>query len=123
MPNPGTFLGPRGDFLKAQSELYAQAVKDGDVSDVVSDIQRRYFKRWPITLPHNEEQTQEWLDKVDDTAPDEDLVAPSTDGMTDKEASKATEDFSKLMKELKSRKDVSFVNLSLFIQLLNSITI
>lgn len=112
MPNPGTFLGPRGDFLKAQSALYAQAVKDGDINDIVSDIQRRYFKRWPITLPHNEEQTQEWLDKVDDDSPDEDLVPPTMDGMTDEEASKVTEDFAKLMKELKGRKDVSLLNLS-----------
>lgn len=94
--------------MKAQRELYAQALKDGDTSDVVADIQRRYFKRWPITLQHNQEQTQEWLDKVDDDAPDDELSEPDVDGMSPEDASKALSDFEALMEELKGRKDVRF---------------
>lgn len=109
MPNPGTFTGPRGEFLKAQKELYAQAMKDGDVNDIVANIQRRYLKRWPITLPHNQEQSQEWLDNVDDDTPDEELRAPNVDGMSPEDASEALAAFKKLMEELKGRKDVRYI--------------
>lgn len=109
MPNPGNYRGSRGDFLKAQREIYTQAVKDGNINDVVTDIQRRYFKRYPITLPHKEEPSQEWLDQVDDDAPDAEIAAPGVNGMSPEDASKALNEHTELMKELKDRKDVSCV--------------
>lgn len=108
MPNPGSFRGPRGDFLKAQLSVYTDAVKDGHIADTVADIQRRYFLRWPVTLPHDQEQTQEWLDSVDDSAVEEEMVAPNVDGMSPEDAAKALENYGHLVEELKTKKEVYF---------------
>lgn len=85
MVNPGAFAGQRKAFLDAQQELYAAAVAGNHVNDTVADIQRRYFKRFPITLAHTEEPTEEHLAAVDDDAPDPEL-APPRDEATNPEA-------------------------------------
>ncbi|KAF9551577.1 hypothetical protein CPC08DRAFT_647562 [Agrocybe pediades] len=59
MVNPGTFKGSRKEFLLAQKQAYSDAVKQGTVADVVADIQRQYFKRYPIELPHEQEPSPE----------------------------------------------------------------
>lgn len=110
MPNPGSFPGARGEFLKAQLDLYAEAVRDGHIADTIADIQRRYFLRWPVTLPHDQEQLQERLDNVDDSAIGDDLDAPNVDGMSPEEASRALADHDKLLKEFKLRKEVCFLS-------------
>lgn len=106
MPNPGSFPGPRGEFLKAQCDLYAEAVRDGHVLDTVADIQRRYLLRWPVTLPHEEEQTQEWLDNIDDSAIEEEMAAPTVDDMSPEDAANVISDYDKLVANLKARKEV-----------------
>lgn len=107
MPNPGTFTGSCSVFLKEQLERYAHAVKDGNINDVVADIQCRYFKRYPITLAHDKEPSQEWLDQVNDNAPDLEIEPPNVDGMSPEDASTALREHADLMKKLKDRKDVS----------------
>lgn len=107
MPNPGSFRGARGQFLIAQKDLYASAVRDGHIADTVADIQRRYLLRWPITLLHNQEQTQEWLDNVDDDAVPDEMTAPDVSNMSPEEASEALADYNNLVKELKDRKEVN----------------
>ncbi|KJA12733.1 hypothetical protein HYPSUDRAFT_113737, partial [Hypholoma sublateritium FD-334 SS-4] len=72
MVNPGGFRGRRKEFLDSQQDLYAAAVKEKHINDTVADIQRRYFKRFPITLSHTEEPTEEFLAAVDDDGPDAD---------------------------------------------------
>lgn len=108
MPDPRSFLGRRGEFLKEQLDIYAKAVKDGHIGDTIADIQRRYLLRWPITLPHGTEQTQEWLDSVDDSAVEQEMVVPNVDDMSPEEAANALADYNNLVEELKSRKDVIF---------------
>ncbi|KAF8163969.1 hypothetical protein BJ912DRAFT_838852, partial [Pholiota molesta] len=71
MVNPGAFSGTRKAFLAAQSALYADAVTANHTADTVADIQRRYFKRYPISLSHTVEPSAESLAQVDDNAPDE----------------------------------------------------
>ncbi|KAF9470299.1 hypothetical protein BDN70DRAFT_773752, partial [Pholiota conissans] len=61
MVNPGAFKGSRKLFLASQADLYTEAVAENRVADTVSDIQRRYFKHYPITLSHNEEPSEDWL--------------------------------------------------------------
>ncbi|KJA22462.1 hypothetical protein HYPSUDRAFT_117836, partial [Hypholoma sublateritium FD-334 SS-4] len=70
MVNPGTFKGRRKEFLDSQQDIYAAAVKGKHVADTVANIQRRYFKRFPITLSHTEEPTEAFLAVVDDDAPE-----------------------------------------------------
>ena len=68
MVNPGAFVGSRFEFLKGEKQAYADAVAQGYVRDALATISRRYFKRYPIDLPHGEEPTEEYLVSVDDDA-------------------------------------------------------
>lgn len=73
MVNPGTFRGTRKAFLAGELPLYAAAVDGGYAGDGVALITRRYFKRYPVELPLDEEPSPEHLATVDDEAiePDE----------------------------------------------------
>ncbi|KAF9039393.1 hypothetical protein BJ165DRAFT_1322946, partial [Panaeolus papilionaceus] len=71
MVNPGVFQGCRKEFLVSQKPNYEAAVHSGHSKDAITIIQRKYHKRFPITLPHDEEPLQEHWDSVDDDAPDE----------------------------------------------------
>jgi len=66
MVNPGTFRGTRKEFLKGELIAYARAVEGGYPIDGVALISRRYFKRYPVDLPLDEEPTPEHLAAVDD---------------------------------------------------------
>lgn len=88
-------------------EAYAEAVSKDHVADTVADIQRRYFKRYPMSLPHHQEPTDEWLAQVDDSAPDPDIVAPDSDTMDPALYLVAEQEHDVLIKNLKLRKDVS----------------
>lgn len=106
MVNPGSFLGSRGDFIKAQTALYASAVKDNHVADTVANIQRRYLKRFPVTLPDNEEPSDEWLAQVDDDAPDKEIHPPDTSSLEKDAAVKALAEYTDLVARTKFKKEV-----------------
>lgn len=111
MPNPGGFLGLRKEFIEAQSAAYAAAVQSGNVNDILSDIQRRYFKRFPPGLEHNIEPTKEWLDQVDDSAPDGDIPVPNPDLPLD-EFRRESLRYEKLKEEVKTRREVCLTHTS-----------
>ena len=115
MVNPGGFTGLRRQFLDAQQEIYAAAVKGKHVADTVADIQRRYFKRFPVTLSHSEEPSRESLDAVDDDAPDPEMKPPELDGLEPDACAHATRMYEFRIAELKMRKDVSTLFLALII--------
>ena len=107
MFNPGTFSGRRKEFLDSQQELYAAAVKGGHIADAVADIQRRYFKRFPTTLLHTQDPTQEFLDAVDDNAPDPEVLPPQAADFTNpEEHARAARVYEFRQAEIKMRKDV-----------------
>lgn len=108
MVNPGAFAGKRRAFLDAQQELYAAAAAANHVNDTVADIQRRYFKRFPVTLSHTEEPTEEALAAVDDDAPDPELAPPRDEGMDPDAYSRAKRVYEFQCNELKMRKAVCF---------------
>jgi hypothetical protein len=85
MPNPGTYLGARLTFLKAQKDAFNSAVADGRTSETLSDIFRRYFKRFPINSEHNVDPDPEWLAAVNDKEADEDPVVPDPDKVSPEE--------------------------------------
>lgn len=116
MVNPGSFTGLRRQFLDSQSDIYAAAVKEKHVADTVADIQRRYFKRFPLTLSHSEEPTKEFLDSVDDDAPDAELAPPVLDGLEPDASARAVRVYELRVAELKMRKEVCdfFTTLSSF---------
>jgi len=112
MPNPGSFLGSRLEFLRAQNRLYAAAVIANTKEECIADIQRRYFKRYPIDLEHNVEPTQQFLATVDDDEADPDTVAPDPSHLSPDEFKKTTEAFEERQKLVIFRKQVSLVVLT-----------
>lgn len=106
MVNPGGFLGIRRDFLDGEQEAYNAAVEGNHAADILADIQRRYFKRFPLSLPFSEEPTQEFLDSVDDNAPDPELKPPLKD-LSPEPFARAQRVYEFEIRELKMRKAVS----------------
>lgn len=113
MVNPGSFKGSRKEFLRAQADVYANAVVHSHTLDTIADIQRRYFKQFPPSLPKDEEPTAEWLASVDDNAPDNELLPPQRDGMNEKEYEEALQQYDKMLAAIQTRKGVS-IPLSLY---------
>ncbi|PPQ80644.1 hypothetical protein CVT25_001652 [Psilocybe cyanescens] len=60
MVNPGAFQGSHKEFVGGKGGVY-QGVADGCTGEVLAEIQRRYFKSYPLDLPHDEEPTPEHL--------------------------------------------------------------
>lgn len=106
MVNPGGYQGSRKQFLDDQQEFYAAAVEDKRIADAVADIQRRYFKRFPLTLSHSEEPTEDFLAAVDDDAPDPELSPPQHGTLTDEAYARARRVYEFQVKELTMRKAV-----------------
>lgn len=109
MVNPGVFVGSRKIFLESQKDIYAAAVAGNHVIDTVADIQRRYFKRYPIDLPHNEEPSDTWISQVDDDAPDPEIEAPNMDILGPAACNIAYLEYDAKIKNLKTRKEVSLI--------------
>ena len=107
MVNPGAFKGLRKEFLDAQKDIYAAAVQGNHVADTVADIQRRYFKRFPITLSHTQEPTEEFLATVDDDAPEAEFGPPQLTGSSAEADARAVRVYEFQVAELRLRKDVS----------------
>ncbi|KAF9471309.1 hypothetical protein BDN70DRAFT_939042 [Pholiota conissans] len=105
MVNPGAFRGSRKKFLEDQAALYSDALLNNHVADTVSDIQRRFFKRYPITLPHNEEPSEEWLAQVNDDAPDCELDPPNRQSVDAESYNAALATYNEQLKLIKSRKE------------------
>ncbi|KDR81130.1 hypothetical protein GALMADRAFT_136178 [Galerina marginata CBS 339.88] len=82
MVNPGAFQGSRKEFMLSQREIYSQAVADGHAAETAAEIQRKYFKRFPVDLPHEKEPTPEHLAAVDDDAMDPDYEEPDADKLS-----------------------------------------
>ena len=89
MVNPGAFLGSRKIFLQSQKAEYNAGVVGGYAADALAQIQRKYFKRYPIDMPHDEEPSTERLATVDDEAADEELEGPDIDALDEDELAAA----------------------------------
>jgi hypothetical protein len=83
MVNPGAFRGSRKDFLVAEKGIYTAGIQGGYANDALADIQRRYFKRYPVDLDHDQEPSAEHLKSVNDEEavaepeePDSDVLSP-----------------------------------------------
>ena len=81
MVNPGAFQGARKAFLIEQKPAYEAAFEGGYVLDFVSDIQRRFFKRFPVEMPIDQEPSPEELAEIDDNAPEPEPVEPDEESM------------------------------------------
>ncbi|PPQ83739.1 hypothetical protein CVT26_005017 [Gymnopilus dilepis] len=77
MPARPAFSGLRLEFLLGEVDRYTTAIANGTKEDVGKDIIRRYFKRFPPELPHDQEPSADHLAAVDDSAPDPEVEGPN----------------------------------------------
>ena len=91
MVNPGSFGPSRKAFLTSQKPAYSAGVVGGYTADALASIQRKYHKRFPIDLPHDEEPSEEWMASVDDEEPYPEQAAPDIETMSDEEYACAME--------------------------------
>ncbi|KAF9472820.1 hypothetical protein BDN70DRAFT_937902 [Pholiota conissans] len=106
MVNPGAFRGARKEFLMQEKAAYSAGVAGGYAADALAQIQRRYFKRFPIDLPHNEEPPAEVLASIDDdaAAPEPEIEEPDPKRLTVEEFAAALEMIEARKKLLRFRK-------------------
>jgi len=107
MVNPGAFQGLRTDFLLGERASYSTAVCEGYAADALASIQRRYFKRYPVELPHTAEPSPEFLTEVNNDAPDVDVQEPDQDNMNEEEYKVAVEQLAEHRRLVSRRKAVS----------------
>jgi hypothetical protein len=106
MVNPGAFQGTRRTFLIEQKPVYATAVAGNYAADCLIDIQRRYFKCYPVDLDHSTEPSPEHLAAVDDNATDPEPPSPDPDAMSEEEDSQAKADFDARRNLVEYRREV-----------------
>jgi len=106
MVNPGAFQGSRKAFLLSQKADYKDGVVGGYAADALAKIQRRYFKRYPIDLPHFEEPPPEWLEAVDDESPDVEQDEPDMSTLDEEQYAMEVEQLQARKSLLKFRKAV-----------------
>jgi hypothetical protein len=94
-------------FMEEQLEGYATAIIESRENDFVLDVQRRYFKRFPLSLPHDIEPSKESLDTLDDNAPDPEIKEPNQKDMSGEEYKAAKNAFDHNCALLQFRKEVS----------------
>jgi len=107
MPNPGAFSGARLTFLKDQKQKYADALVSNTKAKCLLDIQRRYFKRFPITMPDDHEPDSEALASVDDSEPDVEFATPEEHQMSADDYADALKEFTKRQRNITFKKAVS----------------
>ena len=73
MVNPGSFTGSRRVFLEGEVEGYGNAVQAGNGPEFLTDLVRRFFKRYPMSLDPNTEPSAEHLASVNDDEADPDI--------------------------------------------------
>lgn len=101
----------------SQKPVYSAGVTGGYAADTLALIQRKYLKRFPIDLQHNEEPTEEWLASVNDEGPDPDPVPPDIESLSEEDYVAAMKELEERQKLLAFRKAVSenFVWFVLFV--------
>jgi hypothetical protein len=107
MVNPGAFQGSRKEFLLGEISSYSAAVAGGYAADALALIQRHYFKRYPVELPHTLEPSPDFLAAVDDDAPDDEIALPDQDKMTEDEYRAAMDRLAERQKLVSCRRAVS----------------
>jgi len=89
-----------------EKPAYREGVVGGYAADALANIQRRYFRRFPIDLPHDQEPTVEWLAGVNDNAPDKEMQITGTDKLSSIELAEAIEELKAKRRLVEYRKAV-----------------
>lgn len=107
MVNPGAFHGSRLKFLQSQKPAYAEAILLNMAADCVADIQRKFFKRFPLDSDEDDDPSAESLAAVDDDSLDPDVLAPDEDALSPEEYELALQACDDRTKLIISRRKVS----------------
>lgn len=111
MPNPGAFRGSRKDFLMGEKNAYNEAVEGNYTPEALALIFHRYFKRYPVDLPHHTEPSPEHLAAVDDDSPDTEIEEPDVFAMPREQYDIAMQKVKERRETLEFRKSVSWISL------------
>ena len=99
----------------SQKPAYSAGVVGGYAADALAVIQSKYFKQFPIDLPHNEEPTEEWLASVNDEDPDPDQVPPDIEKLNEEDYIAVCKALETRQKLFAFRKAVSEIVVSTFV--------
>ena len=99
----------------SQKPAYSAGVVGGYAVDALAVIQSKYFKQFPIDLPHDEEPTKEWLASVNDEEPDPDQVPPDIETLNEEDYIVACKVLETRQKLFAFRKAVSEIIVSTFV--------
>jgi len=99
MVNPGVFIGSRFAFFVGEKADYKAGVEGGYAADALSKIQSRYFRRYPVELPLDEEPSDEFTNAVDDDKADIEQEWPDPEKLT-------TEEYEAELERLKKHADL-----------------
>jgi len=80
-----------------ERESYSRGVEGGYAADALASIQQRYFKRFPVDLPEDQEPTADFLANINEGAPDPEPEVPDPNEME-------AEDYVAAMKKLEARR-------------------
>lgn len=94
-------------FLMSQKPYYAEGILNGMAADRITDVQRRFFKRFPLDMPETEEPSEARLSAVDDDAPDPEPQTPDEVLLSPEEYEKAMGIFRARMTLVSYRRKVS----------------
>ncbi len=93
--------------MAEQIEGYIKSVEEGCAAEFIADVVCRYLKRYPLRLEHNVEPSAEHLARVDDHAPDPEIVMLNEDKLSFEEYEKAQMQMVEDCRLLKFRSEVS----------------
>lgn len=83
--NPGIFKGTCLEFVQGEHANYVKAVLEGHATEELMNIICHFFKRFPISLPDNEEPSVEDLGNINNEAPDIETHRPDEDKLSPEE--------------------------------------
>lgn len=101
-----TFKGLRLEWLLEQKQAYEEAVTKSTVPSFLDIAFARFCRQFPINMPLDQEPTNEFLDTVDDNAP-EPVAEPLCDDMLDEEKAAAEAAQRERQAMIRKRKKVS----------------
>jgi hypothetical protein len=122
MVNPGVFRGSRKEFLIGEKDTYKAGVQGGYAADALANIQRRYFKRYPVDLSHDEEPSVEHLESLNDDTPDDEPEHPSEANLSPQEYAEALEAVEERRALINQRKAVKSFIIACLVWLLIGLT-
>ena len=90
-----------------EKEAYRQAMEEGYIAEAIANIQRRFFKRFPVDLPDDVDPSEEALAAVDDEAIEPEYERPDPEKMSSEEYEEAIKKMEERQKKISFKRGVS----------------